>query len=106
MDFPEILETCAFVEDSVQMKQGVKLLLQNMIGSFSQSASLGALFDVHTYDYVVIHSAIYQTLSVLPIEITSVNIYPPDDNEVVPTCRISVTYIYNNELSVFKNFEE
>ena len=104
MDFPEILETCAFVEDSVQMRQNIKLLLQNMVGSFAQGSAVGALFDVHTYDFAVIHSAIYQTLSSLPIEITSVSIYPPVDEEI-PTCRISLSYIYNNEMSVYKNFD-
>lgn len=105
MDFPEVLESCQFVDDAVQMKQSVKVLLQNMVGSFAQDAGLGALFDIHTYDFAVIHSAIYQTLSVLPIEVTSVNIYPPSSNDEDSVCRVSVVYVYNNAINSYKNFD-
>ena len=104
MDFPEILETCEFTDGAAEIKQSVKLLLQNVVGSFCQDSSLGALFDVHIYDYAYMHAAVLQTLSVLPISVSSVDVSPPLDSDVDPTCRINVVYTYNHTVFTFKNF--
>lgn len=104
MDFPQFLETCAFVDEKAQIEQSISLLLKNVVGSFIQDHSIGALFDVHVFDYVMIHAGTYQTLSILPIEIHSIDVEAPDESDSSSECKISVVHSYNNELSVFKNY--
>lgn len=104
MDFPLILETCEFVDEVDQLKQSISLILKNVVGSFIQDHKIGALFDVHVFDYALIHAGTYQALSVLPIEVQSVSVQPPLDEDLSQECRIDVAYLYNNELSIFRNY--
>ncbi len=104
MDFPLVLETCEFVDDVEQLKQSISLILKNVVGSFIQDFRIGALFDVHVFDYAMIHAGVYQSLSILPIEVQSVSVQPPLSEGNTEECRIDVSYIYNNELSTFKNY--
>lgn len=64
MDFPlDITKTPTWVYGSEELKQNITVLLTNHVGQFIQDYTIGAKFDVHSQDPVLIEEGVMSTLS-------------------------------------------
>lgn len=80
MDFPSNLETKPrWVYGLDELKQNIILLLRNHAGTWLQSASIGAYFDVHSQDTQLLDEGIRKTLEQIPyIRIVKIKITLPN----------------------------
>lgn len=94
MDFPYNLSSGEFVEGLDEFKQSLSLILTNYIGSFYQSSTLGAYFDVHV-DASSLKVAVKKTCE----ELSSVLV---DSVDVSPLGEVTVNLHYKGKFVNYK----
>lgn len=95
MDFPLNLNSNpTWVYGREELKQNVIMLLKNHVGTWLQSPSIGACFDIHMQDNILVEEGVRQTLEQVPyINIVSITVDLPN---------IKVVFVYNGETINFQ----
>ena len=90
MELPLNLEKCEFINGIEEVKQTLSLMLKNDLGSFLQSAEIGARYSVHSEDLIAIQLGIEATLRNFPA--VTVNSVVVENNQFI----VNITYLSEN----------